>query len=98
MAWAFDASLRDELQAARLPRDVVAFVQSHRGELAALQLPPQTDAATAAAVHRAVGDAFVTGFRWVMGVSAALALGGAAISAVFVRADAGQGEKKDRAS
>jgi len=98
MAWAFDASLRDALQAARLPQDVVALVQSHRSELAALQLPPQVDAATAAAVHRAVGDAFVTGFRWVMAVSAVLALGGAAISAVSVRAGAGPGEKKDRAS
>ena len=37
-------------------------------------------------VQQAVGEAFVAGFRWIMAVSAALALAGAMAAAVFVEA------------
>jgi EmrB/QacA subfamily drug resistance transporter len=87
MAWAFNGSLRDALQAAHVPPGVAGLVQSQRSMLAAMALPPGLDAASAAAIRQAVAEAFVAGFRWIMGGSAALALASAAIAAVFVRAD-----------
>ena len=88
MAWAFEGSLHEGLQAANVPHDVAALVQSQRNRLAAVELPPGIDPASAAEVHRVVADAFVAGFRWIMAVSAALALAGALIAAVLVRSDA----------
>jgi EmrB/QacA subfamily drug resistance transporter len=85
MAWAFDAHLRNALQSAAIPADVAAMVVGQRSRLAAIELPPQIDPAVAAAIRQALGDAFVAGFRWIMAVSAALALASAAIAAAFMR-------------
>jgi EmrB/QacA subfamily drug resistance transporter len=74
MAWAFERALHDALQAARLPDELIGQVQAQRSRLAALEVPSAVDPASAATVHRAVADAFVAGFRWVMAISAALAL------------------------
>jgi MFS family permease len=88
MAWAFDAHLRDALQSASLPDDIAALVQDQRSRLAAIELPPQLDASLVAAIRQALGEAFVAGFRWIMALSAALALASAAIAAAFVRTPA----------
>jgi hypothetical protein len=88
MAWAFDARLHDALSAAGVPADVVSFVQNERAKLAAAALPPHIDPAVADATRRALGEAFVAGYRWIMLCSAALALGSAALAAAFVHAAA----------
>src|SRR5439155_23762165 len=87
MAWAFDGTLSDALRAANVPPDLAALVQSQRSKLAAVALPPGIDHAGAAAIHGAVAQAFIAGFRWIMGVSASLALASSLIAAVFVRAE-----------
>ena len=87
MAWAFDARLPEALQAANVPPDLAATVQAQRAKLAAVELPAHVGEAASVAVRRAVGEAFVAGFRWIMVVSAVLALAGAAVAALFVRAD-----------
>jgi EmrB/QacA subfamily drug resistance transporter len=87
MAWAFDARLPEALQAAKLPPDLAAAVQAQRAKLAAVELPAHVGEAAAAAVRRAVGEAFVAGFRWIMVASALLALAGAAVAALFIRAE-----------
>jgi hypothetical protein len=85
MAWAFERSLQAALPAAGLPADLVALVQGQRSRLAAVELPAGIAPASAAAIHRVVADAFVAGFRWVMAVSAALALASSLVAAFFVR-------------
>ena len=85
MAWAFDKHLDAALQAASVGPELAAQLQRERDQLAAAALPQGLDAATAAAARRALGDAFVAGFRWIMAVSAALALASAVIAAAFVR-------------
>ncbi|HJW10670.1 MAG TPA: MFS transporter [Albitalea sp.] len=87
MAWAFDATLQQSLQAANVPPDLAAWVQGQRGRLAAIELPAGIAPGIAAAAQQAVGEAFVAGFRWVMAVSAGLAVVGAALAAIFVRSD-----------
>jgi EmrB/QacA subfamily drug resistance transporter len=85
MAWAFDAHLRAALQSAHVPREIAALVHQQRDKLAAIVVPPNIDPAVAAAVRRAVSEAFVAGFRWIMLISAGLALASAATAFLFVR-------------
>jgi EmrB/QacA subfamily drug resistance transporter len=90
MAWAFEGALDAALQAAQLPADLVTQVQAQRSRLAALELPGSVDPAQAAAVRQAVADAFVVGFRWIMGISAALAVASSAAAALLIRDSARQ--------
>lgn len=60
-----------------LPPDVAHAIVAQQHRLGAIDIP-SVDAATQAAARHAVGQAFVAGFRWVMGVSALLAAAGAA--------------------
>ncbi|KPU92419.1 MFS transporter [Variovorax paradoxus] len=74
MAWAFDAALAERLQAANASAQVTALFEGERASLAGAAMPPGVDAATAETLRRAVAEAFVAGFRWVMLLSAGLAL------------------------
>jgi predicted MFS family arabinose efflux permease len=80
MALIFEPRLHDALQAGGTAPDVADAVWSQRDKLAAIDVPGAGQAA-----HAAVHTAFVAGYRAVMAVSAALALGSAAIAAVFLR-------------
>lgn len=74
MAWAFDAALASSLRDMGASAQVSAFLDGERSKLAGAVMPPGVDAATAAAVKRAVAESFVAGFRWVMLLSAGLAV------------------------
>ena len=76
--------MHEALQAAKLPDELTAMVQAQRGRLAAVELPRGIDPASAATIHRAVADAFVSGFRWVMGISAALAVASSLAAALLI--------------
>lgn len=86
MAWAFEPALREALQAAGLPGELVATVEAQRSRLAAVELPPGIAPASAAAIQQAVAGAFVSGFRWVMGISTALALASSLTAAALISA------------
>lgn len=74
MAWAFDTALAGHLREMGASAQLTAFLEGERSKLAGAAIPPGADAATAAAVKRAVAESFVAGFRWVMLSSAALAV------------------------
>jgi hypothetical protein len=74
MAWAFDAALANNLREMGASAQVSAFLEGERSKLAGAAMPPGVDAATAASVRRAVAESFVAGFRWVMLLSAGLAV------------------------
>ena len=61
----------------KVSAEVLRQVLAQQDRLAALAVPAQADAAEAALVRKAVGAAFVHGFRWVMLIAAALALASA---------------------
>jgi hypothetical protein len=74
IAWAFDAALSEHLSSMALAPDVPASLHAQRHKLAGIALPTGIDEASASALKRAIGEAFVSGFRWVMLLCAALAL------------------------
>ena len=74
MAWAFDASLAASLRETGASPEVIRQMEAQRSSLAAAVPPTGIDAATTRQLADAVKLAFVSGFRWVMGLSAALAL------------------------
>ena len=76
--------LAKSLDAACVPAEVTAFVRSQRGQLAAAAPPPGVPAVVAARVHRALGDDFLAGFRWIIAVGAALAVLGSMTPALSV--------------
>jgi EmrB/QacA subfamily drug resistance transporter len=84
MSSRFDATLSERLQAAQLPPPVVQATLQQRGKLAAIEPPAGADPAAAKAIQRAVGEAFVAGFRAVMLACAVLALLGAVGAWVFI--------------
>jgi EmrB/QacA subfamily drug resistance transporter len=74
MAWAFNAALDAQLASLQLPPDALAAIDAQRGRLAAMTLPERLGEGRANAVALAIKQAFVAGFRWVMLVSAGLAV------------------------
>jgi EmrB/QacA subfamily drug resistance transporter len=85
MAARFEPQLQQGLTAARLPPAVVQAVWQQRDRLAAVEPPAGAERATADQVRRAVGEAFIDGYRAVMLACAALALLGAGSAAVLIR-------------
>jgi EmrB/QacA subfamily drug resistance transporter len=93
MAWAFDTALAGHLREMGASAQLAAFLEGERSKLAGAAIPPGADAATAAAVKRAVAESFVAGFRWVMLSSAALAVL-SALSAWLMIRSGGTDDKK----
>ncbi len=73
MATLFEPNLRAALAA--LPPHVADAVWIQRDRLAAIEVPRDVAADTAERVQAAVQHAFVAGYRWIMAVSALMALG-----------------------
>jgi EmrB/QacA subfamily drug resistance transporter len=84
----FDRSLHDRLVDIEMAPGAIEAVEAQRNRLAAIALPESLDARSGAAARRAVGEAFVTGFRWIMVVSSLLALAGAASAWFLIRPSA----------
>lgn len=85
MAAVFDVALAGQLREIGASAQVSAFLEGERSKLAGAALPPGVDAATAAALKRAVAESFVAGFRWVMLLGAGLAVLSAASAWVMIR-------------
>jgi len=64
---------------------VMEAVEGQRNKLAAIEIPAGIDARNREAAEHAIAQAFVTGFRWIMLVSAVFALAGAASAWILVR-------------
>lgn len=71
---AFDARLDEALAQLSPPAGLASAVVEQRAKLAGIVIPHDAPAAAAAALRQAIGNAFVAGFRWVMWLSAGLAL------------------------
>lgn len=83
LAWAFNASLVRELRGVGAAPEAISTIMTQRHKLAGAEVPEGLSEEVKAQLKRAIGHSFVTGFRWVMLLSAVLAVL-SAISAWFL--------------
>ena len=82
MIHVFKTNLSHRLIGANLPGSVVQSVQTQSARLAAIDIPGNVTPGTQQLVRRAIDESFVSGFRWVMLIGAALAAA-SAVTALF---------------
>jgi hypothetical protein len=70
------------LSTANLPASVAQSLQTQSIKLAAIDVPQNLNAETRQVIRRAIDESFVSGFRWVMVIGAALAAA-SAVTALF---------------
>jgi predicted MFS family arabinose efflux permease len=76
----FNVNLQQHLDALTLPADVLQALVAERVKLGAMTIPEALDPGMRSKVQAAVAASFVAGFRWVMALSALMALASAAIA------------------
>ncbi len=79
MLLAFNSALDRRLGSLGLPPEARRQLDENRAKLAALEPPPALEPEAVAGVRRAITDAFLVGFRWVLTLAEALAILGALI-------------------
>jgi predicted MFS family arabinose efflux permease len=82
MLYVFKINLDRRLVSANVPPSIVRSVQSQSTRLAAIDIPQNLNAETRQMIRRAIDESFVSGFRWVMAIGAALAAA-SALTALF---------------
>src|SRR5262245_38702024 len=82
MLQVFKTNLDRTLIATNLPASAVQSVQTQSTKLAAIAVPEYLDSGTQQMIRCATDESFVSGFRWIMAIGAALAAAGA-LTAVF---------------
>ena len=82
MLHVFKTNLDRRLISANLPAAVAQSLQTQSIKLAAIDIPENVNRETHQLIRRAIDESFVSGFRWVMVIGAALA-GASAVTALF---------------
>ncbi|SFH60844.1 drug resistance transporter, EmrB/QacA subfamily [Collimonas sp. OK307] len=93
MNLAFNANLDRHLKTLHIAPEKLQAVEVQRAKLAAIALPPEASGQEQTALKNAVSQSYVSGFRWVMLLSAFLALG-SALSAWMLIGNRPQEEQK----
>src|SRR5213594_3245930 len=78
MLHVFSGALDQRVAQSNLPTSVARSLQMQRTKLAAIAIPEDQDPATRQVTRRAIDESFVSGFRMVMAIGAALAAASAA--------------------
>jgi hypothetical protein len=86
MLHVFNHALDRRLEEWNLPASVTRSLQMERTKLAAIAIPEDQDPATQQRIRRAIDESFVSGFRVVMVIGAALAIASAATALIFIGA------------
>ena len=90
----FDIQLEKRLDTANLPETAKHTVMEQKNRLTQIEIPPGLNASQQLALKHSIAESFLSGFRWVMIVSAGLALL-SAISAWTMIAGKPQKESED---
>jgi hypothetical protein len=80
----FNQGLASRMNALGIPLEVQQLLANERKKLAAAKIPPSIPAEVKSAVRSAIESSFVDAFRWIMLLSAALAVGGAVCAWIFI--------------
>jgi EmrB/QacA subfamily drug resistance transporter len=84
MIHVFKTDLNRRLISANLPSSVVQSVQTQSTRLAAIDIPENVNPATQRLIRRAIDESFVSGFRWVTAIAAALAAASAVTTLLWI--------------
>ena len=84
MLGTFTSQLSSRLEAMDLNPGIRQDIESQRVKLAAIEIPPEIDAAVRMKIRRSIDESFVAGFRLVMLVASGLALLSAATAWVTI--------------
>ena len=82
MLHVFKTGLDHRLSTANLPASVAQSLQTQSIKLAAIDIPKNVNPETHQLIRRAIDESFVSGFRWVIVIGAALAAA-SAVTALF---------------
>lgn len=85
MLHVFNDRLDQRLAEMKLPASVSQSLQSERAKLADMMVPKDQDPATQQMIRRAIDEAFLSGFRAVMAIGAALAVASAITSLTLIK-------------
>jgi hypothetical protein len=80
MVTGFSHALQQALESLRLPPNIVQEIKSNTARLGGIKVPSNLDPQTTMMIRRAVDKAFIFGFRIIMLICAALAVGSSAIA------------------
>jgi predicted outer membrane lipoprotein len=86
MLQVFKSSLDSRLSRTNLPASTAQSIRTQSSRLAAIDIPRNLNAETRQVISRTIDESFVSGFRWVMVIGAALAAASALIAAVWIEA------------
>jgi MFS family permease len=82
MLYVFKTNLDHRLMSANLPASVAQSLKTQSIKLAAIDIPENVNPETHQLIRRAIDESFVSGFRWLMMIGAALAAA-SAVTALF---------------
>jgi EmrB/QacA subfamily drug resistance transporter len=80
----FNHGLDRQLTESKVSSPALESLDAQRTKLAAIAIPENQDPAARQLIHRAIDESFVSGFRVIMAIGAALAVASAAISLTFI--------------
>jgi EmrB/QacA subfamily drug resistance transporter len=84
MLHVFSGALDQRLAEYKLPSSVSRSLQAQRTKLAAIAVPEDQDPATQQLIRRAIDESFVSGFRSIMAIGAALAIASAVTALTLI--------------
>lgn len=93
MNLAFNVSLDRHLKNLNIAPETLHAIQMQRAKLAAIEFPEEASKREKALLKSAISQSYVSGFRWVMLLSALLALGSALSARVLISAHSQENKK-----
>jgi hypothetical protein len=97
VAAVFNHGLDQRLARISAPASMIEAVKEQRSKLAAIEVPTHGNARARAAVQHAVAESFVAGFRWVMIISALLAVASAFSAWIWISGESASGKPMEKA-
>jgi hypothetical protein len=81
----FETRLDRRLSSSNLPPWIVQNVRTQSIKLAAIDIPQSLNAEARWTIRRAIDESFVSGFRWVILISAGLAAASALVAMIWIK-------------
>ena len=87
MLHVFKTNLDRKFIMTNLPASAMQSVQTQSTKLAAITVPENLDSGSQQLIRRVIDESFVSGFRWIMAIGAALAAASAATAFLSIRCE-----------